>query len=41
MIVSVRYLFDTWGIEAKLIASGKSSKAVLQFPTAETAKFRR
>jgi recombination protein RecA len=35
----VRYLSDTWGIEAKLAARGKSAKAVLQFPTAETAKF--
>jgi recombination protein RecA len=34
----VRYLADAWGIESKLIASGKSRKAVLQFPTAETAK---
>ena len=34
----VRYLADTWGIRSKLIASGKSRKAVLQFPTAETAK---
>jgi recombination protein RecA len=34
----VRYLADMWGIEVKLIAAGKSRKAVLQFPTAETAK---
>jgi recombination protein RecA len=30
------YLADTWGIEAKLI--DRAGKAVLQFPTAETAK---
>jgi recombination protein RecA len=34
----VRYLADTWGIGSKLIETGKSCKAVLQFPTAETAK---
>jgi recombination protein RecA len=30
------HIADTWGIEAKLISTG--GKAVLQFPTAETAK---
>ncbi|MHB8682598.1 MAG: recombinase RecA [Acidimicrobiales bacterium] len=34
----VSYLADTWGISAKLIAQGASRKAVIQFPTAETAK---
>jgi recombination protein RecA len=33
------HLADTWGISPKLIALGKTGKAVLQFPTAETAKF--
>src|SRR4029077_10546348 len=33
------YLADTWGIRAKLIASGASKKAVLLFANAETAKF--
>jgi recombination protein RecA len=32
----VDYLSDTWGIEAKLIE--RAGQAVLQFPTAETAK---
>ena len=32
------HLAHTWGIEAKLIASGRAGKAVLQFPTAETRK---
>jgi len=32
------HLADTWGIHAKLIASGRLAKAVLQFPTAETRK---
>ncbi len=32
----VEYLADTWGLQAKLIERG--GKAVLQFPTAETAK---
>jgi recombination protein RecA len=34
----VRYIADTWGIGVKLTARGKLRKAVLQFPTAETAK---
>jgi recombination protein RecA len=34
-----QYLADTWGIGAKLTARGQGRKAVLQFPTAETAKF--
>ena len=33
------YLADTWGIEAKLDRRGVRQMAVLQFPTAETAKF--
>jgi recombination protein RecA len=33
-----RYLTDHWGLAVKLIASGSTRKAVLQFPTAETAK---
>ncbi|MGE0136359.1 MAG: recombinase RecA [Ilumatobacteraceae bacterium] len=33
-----RYLADVWGIEAKLLSVGARQKAVLQFPTAETAK---
>jgi recombination protein RecA len=33
------YLADTWGIHTKLISSGARGMAVLQFPTAETAKF--
>ena len=33
-----RYLADTWGIGAVLIHQGAKQKAVLQFPTAETAK---
>jgi recombination protein RecA len=32
------YLADTWGIEAKLTVRGARQMAVLQFPTAETAK---
>jgi recombination protein RecA len=32
------YLADTWGIDAKLTVRGKRQIAVLQFPTAETAK---
>ena len=32
------YLADTWGIEAKLDRRGARQMAVLQFPTAETAK---
>ncbi len=35
----VRYLADTWGIQTKLMHRGALGKAVLQFPTAETAKF--
>ncbi len=35
----VAYLADTWGIEATLRAVGAGQKAVLQFPTGETAKF--
>ena len=34
----VAYLADTWGIHAKLVASGASRKALLVFPNAETAK---
>ncbi|HWF15191.1 MAG TPA: recombinase RecA [Acidimicrobiales bacterium] len=34
----VAYLSDTWGISAKLIASGAAKKAVLVFSNAETAK---
>ncbi|HXX91721.1 MAG TPA: recombinase RecA [Acidimicrobiales bacterium] len=34
----VSYLADTWGIRAKLIASGATKKAVLVFANAETAK---
>jgi recombination protein RecA len=34
----VAYLVDTWGVHAKLISSGAMRKAVLQFPTSETAK---
>jgi recombination protein RecA len=33
------YLADTWGIDTKLISRGSNRKAVLQFPTVETAKF--
>jgi recombination protein RecA len=33
-----RYLADTWGVEAVLTHRGANQKAVLQFPTAETAK---
>jgi recombination protein RecA len=33
------YLADTWGLDAKLTVQGKAQKAVLQFPTGETAKF--
>jgi len=33
------YLADTWGIEGRLIERGARRQAVLQFPTAETAKF--
>jgi recombination protein RecA len=32
------YLADTWGINAKLTVRGAREMAVLQFPTAETAK---
>ncbi|OYV58973.1 MAG: recombinase RecA [Actinobacteria bacterium 21-73-9] len=35
----VAYLADTWGVRAKLITSGSARKAVLKFPTAESAKF--
>ncbi len=35
----VDYLADTWGIQAKLIASGATRKAVLVFNNAESAKF--
>jgi recombination protein RecA len=34
----VAYLSDTWGISAKLVASGSAKKAVLVFSNAETAK---
>jgi recombination protein RecA len=34
----VAYLADTWGIRAKLVASGATKKAVLVFDNAETAK---
>jgi recombination protein RecA len=34
----VAYLADTWGIQAKLVASGASKKAVLVFSNGETAK---
>ena len=34
----VAYLADTWGIRAKLVASGAAKKAVLVFDNAETAK---
>ena len=34
----VAYLADTWGIRAKLVASGATEKAVLVFNNAETAK---
>ena len=34
----VDYLADTWGIRAKLVASGQTRKAVLVFPTEETTK---
>jgi recombination protein RecA len=34
----VGYLTDTWGIKAKLVASGAAKKAVLVFDNAETAK---
>src|SRR5690606_14862955 len=34
----VEYLADTWGLNAKLTQRGRLAKAVLQFPTAETAK---
>ena len=33
------YLADTWGIDTKLTCRGSRGMAVLQFPTAETAKF--
>jgi recombination protein RecA len=33
------YLADTWGIQAKLVASGAAKKALLVFANAETAKF--
>ena len=35
------YLADTWGIHAKLIASGATKKAIMQFPTSETRKLPR
>ena len=35
----VAYLADTWGVRATLITSGSTRKAVLKFPTAESAKF--
>ena len=35
----VAYLADTWGIQAKLVASGAAKKAVLVFSNGETAKF--
>ena len=35
----VAHLADTWDIRAKLIHPGATGKAVLQFPTEETAKF--
>src|SRR5205823_1880871 len=34
----VEYLADTYGIRAKLTVRGSGKTAVLQFPTAETAK---
>ena len=34
----VAYLADTWGIQAKLVASGAAKKAVLVFSNDETAK---
>jgi recombination protein RecA len=34
----VAYLADTWGIRAKLVASGAGKKALLVFDNAETAK---
>jgi len=34
----VQYLADTWGIRARLVASGALKKAVLTFTNAETAK---
>ncbi len=33
------HLADAWGIDVKLTSRGVGNKAVLQFPTAETAKF--
>ena len=33
------YLADAWGIETTLTRGGKRQMAILQFPTAETAKF--
>ena len=35
----VAYLADTWGIHVELVASGATKKAILVFPTPETAKF--
>jgi recombination protein RecA len=35
----VNHLVDTWGIKAKLTSRGSRGIAVIQFPTAETAKF--
>ena len=34
----VAYLADTWGIRAKLVASGATKKAILVFANDETAK---
>jgi recombination protein RecA len=34
----VSYLADTWNLRAKLISSGSTAKAVLQFPTKESEK---
>ena len=34
----IAYLADTWDLRAKLIASGSTAKAVMQFPTKETEK---
>jgi recombination protein RecA len=34
----IAYLADTWDLRAKLIASGRTAKAVMQFPTKETEK---
>ncbi|MFI5035522.1 MAG: recombinase RecA [Acidimicrobiales bacterium] len=35
----VEHLVDTWDLHPKLLSSGATRKAVLQFPTSETAKF--